>query len=272
MRNVNLALCAILSIAVIGCGGEGGSNESSTETSVDSTPETTTTDTSTADSSIASIDIVGEWDYTRTISTNKRALNCDKEENGVLTILNNESTYTWTLSSDNALSANCEYVGEQTQTYTLGSVNSDDTSYQTLLASLKANDSSYQNVIFNSEQKMTMNYIDENTTFTTIFQRDDLKFNNIQYSGTYTKTSGTNCQNSGTVYVYIENGEVKGSASTDYGRPLEISGFKISNGKYEGTTSDGTVWKGVVTSEKIYSTYLNTTYQCEGTAVASRVN
>lgn len=260
-KRLSLALSVFVIFLVFGCGGGGSGGDTSKEDQAKPTI------------GLKSVDIVGEWDYQKKLTSQQRAVSCDKVEKGVLTILQENGVYHWTTKTNNSLMSDCTFGGQKIEKFLLDFVKNDVITPEVLLNSLKKANSAIKNVIFNSDKQMTMDFSNntDNLAFVTIFQRDDLKFNGIKYSGTYQKTSGTNCQEKGTVSAYVENGEVKGSASTDYGTPILITGFKISNGKYEGTTSDGTNWKGVVTSDKVYSTYLNPIYHCEGTSVVSRV-
>jgi len=237
----------ISSIVFVGCGGGGGS--SSDKNSPDN-------------NELSQIDIEGEWNYISTL------VNCDKQESGVV-IIEKVSTkeFNWSISSTNGLEADCSYSGNYSAQGTVyeDSNNMTLANFNTYLTQINST-TQVTNVTFNSSSKITTTETYNGGNFTSIFTRDDSAFNGNTYSGYYMLESGSiaNCGRSGSVNISIINSKVTGTATTSEGT-LSIDGFDIGDGKYSGTTNDGTSWSGRITSTQAYGTYTNSTWNCKGT-------
>lgn len=237
-----LLVLLLTALIFVGCGSSGGSSDAGT-------------------SNLQNLDIEGEWQYVATTD------GCDKKEIGHIVIKKVDAdTFQGYMYSSNGLEKDCTYSGEYRVpssgwAYYNGKLTDISLAdFQNYIASITGD--LVNSVTFNSASKITMN-----GDFLTIFTRNDSSFNGNSYSGRYTFTSGSfaNCDAGGTVDVLIKNDKVNGIVTDYYGGSVTVDGLSISNGKYSGTASDGTIWSGVIRTDGFEGTYRNSQWNCNGT-------
>ncbi len=215
----------------------------------------------------SNINIEGEWKYVSTLP------DCDKKEEGTFVIEKISSTqYSWKHNSSNDLEEDCTYSGARSSsgTYTGSVDNVSQEQFNTYLSSINSS-SHITSVVFNSTGKLTVEEVYNGKNFTTIFTRDDSSFDGNTYFGIYLFQSGNsyNCDASGNGVITVSNSKVNGRVSGSSGT-IYVNGYEVANGKFQGTTSDGTTWSGIITSAKAYGTYRNATWNCNGTWTLNR--
>lgn len=242
LKYIGLSLAIILSFTFSGCGGGGGSSSTGNNSSTAQT--------------LSIMDMLGEWQYVATLS------GCNKQETGtIVTSRIDENTFSYTMSSNNGLEEDCTYSGAYNYSGTVDAPVSNMSLEQFKAWIISEGESNDVNIVFNSNDKITAT-----GDFTTVFTRNDSSFDGNHYVGTATLTNGNygDCASTSSVNANIIDSHVYGTAKNSEGT-INIDGYAIKNGKYMGTTSDGTSWSGIVTSEKSYGTYTNSKWNCAGT-------